>query len=74
MSWEEVKRLLHLSAKFEDQEHRFQAQLQGIELPQQVFDEDELGQLTQGQMQQRTAAMAKARALQERMRAQRRGQ
>ena len=72
--WEEIKTYLHLVAKNEEQDRRFQAQLQGVELPQTVFDPDELPrELTAGQMQQRQMAMMKAKALQERMRNERRG-
>ncbi len=61
-------------AKNEDTERRFQAQLQGIELPQTVFDPEEIPDgFTAGQIQQRHAAMRKAKALRDRMRADRRG-
>lgn len=61
-------------AKNEDTERRFQAQLQGIDLPQTVFDPDEIPEgFTAGQLQQRQTSMRKAKALRDHLRAQRRG-
>lgn len=72
MPWEEVKQLLHLVAKNEDVSRRFLGMLQGIEIPQQVFDPEEIPEgMTSGQMAQRKTAMQKARALREKMRQER---
>lgn len=65
--------MVELVAKHEDQERRFQAQLQGIDLPQTYFDKADLPQgLTPGQMQQHQISMQKARNLRDRMRQERR--
>lgn len=64
---------MHLVDKSEDQERRFQAQLQGIDLPQTVFDPDELPEgMTASQMTQHQISMQKAKALRDRIRAERR--
>lgn len=64
---------MHFVDKAEDQERRFQAQLQGIELPQTVFDADEIPEgMTPGQMTQHQISMQKAKALRDRIRSERR--